>query len=257
MPEVSIILPSLRPDLLEVTLRHVFAHTKGVDFEVVVVSPFRIEGTRIRHVLETEARGSVHAQGEGYRHARGGIIVNLVDDHLPRPGWLDGAAAFLAEKEKAHFPFAAGLHRHDRPFFGTVYGLYYPYFPVMTRRSVEAAGGWHGGGGYVAHFSDPDLGMRVWSHGGRCELLPGPGIVANADEDPATQSPYKLRTLEADFRTFMDRYHPAYGAGFLPEWRNVNFDYHISELHGNSFTRRLPPHVYNGRPWDWAPEGPA
>lgn len=250
MPRFSIVLPALRPELAESALHHIFNASRGIDFEVVVVSSFAVQGTRIRHVRETERRGCNAAWSLGYRHAEGDILVCMVDDHLPRPGWLDDVDALIADREARHFPFSAGIPRPDSPWFGTAYGHYYPYFPVMSRRSVEAVGGWLNSD-YKAHFGDSDLALRVWKAGGRCELLPGPGMTTNTAEDPATASPYKTSTRDADLTTLIARHHDTFGALFTREYREICLDYHLSELADGSFCKAVPYRLCGGRLWDW------
>lgn len=251
MTDFSIILPSLRPALAEAAIRRTQEASAGHATEIVLVAPFTLTAPNVRCVIESEPRGNCAAHAAGYAASAGKVIVAMSDDHLPLPGWLDGIAETLAAKERLDFPFLGGLNRPDCPHFGTVYGLYYPYFPVMTRQSAEAAGGWFSPE-YRAHFGDPDLAMRVWALGGRCELLPGDHLTVNPDEDPATQSTHKTGSMAEDFATFTAKYHKAFGGKrFPPEFREINFDYHLSELTDMSFTARVPPSVHGGRPHGW------
>ncbi|MCG5239751.1 glycosyltransferase family 2 protein [Azospirillum doebereinerae] len=250
MPTFSIILPTLRQPLAEVAVRAILDASAGQSIEIVLVAPFALEHPCVRNVLETERRGNCSAHATGYEASTGDIIVAMSDDHLPLPGWLDGLAKRIEEREKLDFPFLGGMNRPDCPFFGTVYGLYYPYFPVLSRRSAEDVGGWFSRD-YRAHFGDPDLAMRVWAMGGRCELLPGDHLLVNRDEDPDSQSDHKTGSLETDYATFLGKYHRAFGGRFPQQFRQINFDYHLSELRDGSFTVRLPPSVHGGRPHDW------
>jgi len=254
VPTFSIILPTLRQPLAEAAVRSILDNSAGHAVEIVLVAPFTLDAPGVRCVVETERRGNCTAHATGYAAATGAIIVAMSDDHLALPGWLDGVAEALAAKERLDFPFLGGMNRPGDPHFGTVYGLYYAYFPVMTRRSVEEAGGWFSTD-YRAHYGDPDLAMRVWALGGRCELLPGDHLAVNPDEDPATQSHHKQTAMGADVATFATKYHRAFGGGFPLDFGQINFDYHISELRDMTFMARVPPSVHGGRHQSWRPDG--
>ncbi|MFD1627866.1 glycosyltransferase family 2 protein [Azospirillum griseum] len=252
MPTFSIILPTLRASLAEAAIRSIHDHSAGHEYEIVTVAPFAIESPRVVPVIETERRGNCTAHANGFAASTGDIIVAMSDDHLALPGWLDGVADRLAAKEQLDFPFLGGLHRPDHPHFGAIYGLYYAYFPVMTRRSVEEVGGWFSTD-FRAHYGDPDLALRVWALGGRCELLPGGHLATNPDEDPNSQSTHKTTAMGTDVSTFANKYHRAFGAGFPADFGQINFDYHISELHDMTFTARMPPAQHGGKSRHWRP----
>ncbi|RJF83671.1 glycosyltransferase family 2 protein [Azospirillum cavernae] len=253
MPTFSIILPTLRQPLAEAAIRAIQEHSVGHDYEIVLVAPFAIDAPRVVSVIETERRGNCTAHATGYAASSGDVIVAMSDDHLALPGWLDGVAETIAAKEKLDFPFLGGLNRPDHPHFGVIYGLYYAYFPVMSRRSVEEVGGWFSTD-YRAHYGDPDLAIRVWALGGRCELLPGDHLATNPDEDPDSQSIHKQTSMAADVATFATKYHRAFGGGFPLDFGQINFDYHISELRDMTFIARVPPAQHGGRDRHWRPD---
>ena len=66
-PLVSIILPSLRPSELAECLASIHRYTVGIDYEVVVVSPFDIEPhPNVVHVKEDRSEGVYKAAANGY-----------------------------------------------------------------------------------------------------------------------------------------------------------------------------------------------
>ncbi|HEY0835278.1 MAG TPA: hypothetical protein VGE72_15345 [Azospirillum sp.] len=247
MPKISITLPSLRARMLIDTIQSLYAASVGHELEIVVVSPFEVEGPFVRHVPEGEPRGNCAAHALGYEASSGDIVIAMSDDHRAVPGWLDGLADTVAERESRFFPFAGGLARPNCPHFGAAYGLYYPYFPVMSRRSIEAAGGWFSRA-FTAHFADPDLGLRVWRAGGRCELLPDARILAVPVSDAENAAvPFKSKAFPQDFATFARTYHAGHGAGFLPDLREICADYPIEYLSDGTFAERCPPRVFHER----------
>lgn len=238
---ISMVMPTLRPSLAEQTIRRIQASTGPVDFEIVIVSPEPYSGDRIVHVPEREANGPIAAHRLGYAASRGDIIMCVTDDLLPEPDWLVRLEGTIAAQEARTFPFAGGISRPKEPFFGTVYGLYYPYFPVMSRRSVEAIGGWFSDAFYRG-WADPDLAMRVWHAGGRCALLPNCCAQSNPDQvrDPEEQTPEAVRN---DFPAFYERWHSQYGAGFGTEPWDIGHDYPLGYFTDGSFEERRPHHV--------------
>lgn len=256
VPVFSIIMPALRPQMVEQTLKRIYATPSSIKYEIVIVSPEHFSGPNIVYVHEETPRGNGVAHLMGAQAAHGDFFLCMTDDMLPEPGWLDGVAERLTEKERRYFPFAAGFNTPGHgPGFGTVYGLYYPYFPVASRRSVEAAGGWFGISAYKSQWIDPDFGMRVWHAGGRCEILLDNRIVPNPSEDPETFSPHRHAAFWHDFTVFYTTWHAHYGAPFMPgmpghtdeEVGRINYDYPLAFLTDDSFTERAPPDVVLAR----------
>lgn len=229
--------------MVENTLKRIYALTP-FDFEVIIVSPHHFSGPKIVHVPEDNPQGCNAAFDMAWKASRGEFVLSMTDDTLVQPGWLDGVAETLREKERHHFPFLAGITH--APLFGTCYGLYYPNFPVGSRRSVEAIGGWYSTD-YIHQWADPDIGMRTWFHGGRCEILLNNHIMHDPHEDESTAAPHHHNTFERDMTTFRNKWHPHFGAGFTHEFRNFNMNYPFEYLTDNTFMERVPPEVVMAR----------
>ena len=234
MPVFSLSLPTLRRQNLELVLEHIHHCSQGADYEVVVVSPFEVAGERLVHVPEEQASGNCPAHAAAYEASSGEYIITFTDDIIPTPGWLDGLQQLMEHKETRHFPFCGGLHRANWQIFGTVYGLYYPYFPVLSRRSAEHLGGYFSRD-FAAHFGDPDLAMRVWDRGGRCELLPEVQIYGLHQLDCTDESHHKCTSLERDSRVFQAKWKERYGTDFGHQLRDFNIDYQIEDLYGRTY----------------------
>ncbi len=234
MPLFSLSLPSLREENAELVIRHIEEHSVGVDYEIVVVSPFEMSGPRIVHVPEVKPRGNCSAHADAYEASSGDYIVTFTDDIIPTTGWLDGLDEQMQAREAEHFPFCGGMHRANWLIFGTVYGLYYPYFPVLSRRSVEAIGGYFSRD-YQAHFGDPDLAMRVWDAGGRCELLPSVKIYGLHQLDKTDEAFHKRTSGDRDMEAFQQRWAEKYGGDYGSRLREFNMDYKLEDLYGATY----------------------
>lgn len=223
--KISLILPGLFPEAMAAAIRSIMAASQGIDYELVVVSPFQISGPRIRWVKEEEPRGNCYAHKIGYEASTGDVVAAMSDDVRLVAGWADKALGFLQEREKLNPLLSIGLHRMDFAI-GTVFGIYYPYFPMARRETLEAAGGYFSDA-YRAHFGDPDLGLRVWSAGGRCEILPD-RVIQLVERDPNAQSvgkPQKHTALDRDMATFLGRWQGRYGQGWdTSHLRGFNLD---------------------------------
>ena len=213
----------------------------NVTFQVVVVCPEPVSFRKTIHVPETQNLGNVRGHNLAFEHCEAGVIIasNLDTVHL----W-DGKTLLeqMAQKEEEVFPFCGGLNPLDNELFGTCYGLYYPYFPVMTRGSITAIGGWFNNN-FIDHFGDPDVGMRTWWHKGRCELLPQHCVLSNPPSQHGKSSRFEKNNFDQDFITFKQLWHDKFGGYFNTDFRDINFDYCNSLMHQNSFDLGLPPKV--------------
>jgi len=250
----SIIMPTLRPQLAQMAIDSIRASSPGIEFEIVVVSPFAFRGDNILYVEEADRRGSCHAQAMGYAASRGDVIVTFSDDHLATLGWLDTVEDLLAAKERQHFPFALGISRAESSWFGTAFGLYYPYFPILSRASVEKIGGWISSD-YRAHFGDADLAMRVWQGGGRCELSFHSYLLVNPYQAEFVDSPLKSSAFDQDAATFLDKYHAAHGNGFIRHIADAVEDYFYNYMQDGTFMLRIPPRLVKDNAWEMSLAG--
>ncbi len=213
--KVSIVLPSLFAELIDGALDAAREAAEGIDHEIVVVSPYEISRPGVRWVPETAPRGSIAACNLGFAQATGDVIALVADDNRLTKGALRLALAHLARREAACPTLLLGFPRRSGhlTFVGSVYGRYYPYFFVARPATLARVGGAFDEG-YRKHFADPDLGLRVWAAGGRCEIVTDATIVDVDSRKGAGIAPDKaLGSQAADFARFAQRW----GAGF-PGW---------------------------------------
>lgn len=223
--KLSITLPSLFPDLLAQSLEALRRHTVGVDYEALVVSPFRVEAPNVRWIEETRPEGNCPAHARAAALADGDLILPLCDDVTVMPGWADALLTFFCAREPGASPYVCGLNVDGGPI-GTVFGLYYPYFPVMRRETAARIGGYYDPG-YRAHFGDCDIGLRVWELGGRCEFCRDARIsAAPRKQNPnAPEAPTRRSARMADMARFVARWAPVYGRGWkTSELRDFNLN---------------------------------
>ena len=224
MKKISISLPSLFPDLLRDTIQSIYraAHQQPFELEIVVVSPFQISGPKILWVEEKEPQGNSAAHANAYARSSGDYILATSDDHHFHPEALANALAYYQSRE-ARFPaFSIGIHQGFS--IGTLFGIYYPFFPFMSRSSIERAGGWYSRD-FAAHFSDGDLGLRVWKNGGRCEVCLNSHIRSIPARAAAPEAPHRSSSRVSDHEKFISLWKELYGRGWnYGDIRDFNLD---------------------------------
>ena len=238
--KVSITLPTLHEKLAELVIDKIYETTENIDYEIVVVSPFEMSGPNIKWVPETEAKGNCGAHATAWEASEGDIIVPMCDDVFPTPGCFQEMMAFLIEREKIYFPYSCGLHL-DMGHIGTVFCYYYPYFPALSRRTIEKIGGYYLRD-YTSHFGDCDIGLRVWDEGGRCELCETAKIYPIEDyfEDRlGIQSlvPNVTISLKVGQEFFLEKWRKKYGQGWRSELRDFNLDIPLYAMNENTICK--------------------
>jgi hypothetical protein len=234
--KISITLPSLSPDLLNKTLDNIDAAASGEHvFQVLVCSPFEVDYRLANGVViwidDKACTGCVAAHWAAYEHATGDLITAFADDHTYVKGWDEEAVSNFLIREAASDGcygsklFSLGLRQV--PYIGTVFGFYYPYFPLMRLADVKAIGGWYDSSKYIEGYSDPDLALRVWSAGGRCEWADMQTIVVG----PYDHMRRKTSSPPEDEKTFLKTWAETYGKGWnLSHFRNWNIDKEIRKF---------------------------
>lgn len=170
---ISITLPSLHREQLVSVVENI-VWTAREKPEIVVVSPFPpfdVIGSRIVWVREDAPAGISAAHAAAFAAAKGEFVFPWADDHYLTDGWDEVLVGEFRQREvEAPLGILSLGPRFVAPHNGveTIFGRYYPCFPLMRRGTVERIGGWLSPE-FKAGFSDPDLGMRVWAAGGRCE----------------------------------------------------------------------------------------
>lgn len=222
---LTLTLPTIHPDACERTLRNI-ADTALSVVQVVVVSsfdpfPLAPSGLYVTWVREEEPKGCNAGHAAALARVGGDFIMPWVDDHLMiERGWdLAITDDFVSREENRHFPrYCLGV-RQEAGWVGTVFGIYYPYFP-MLRTPVAREGFWFDPA-YRVGFGDVDLAMRIWHAGGRCEWSASRPIRVHADDGRKGEQ----LTIADDTERFLKCWAPVYGIGWpTDDLRDFNVD---------------------------------
>ena len=225
---ISITLPSRDPVALARAVENLESATAS-PLEIIIVSPAeppRTRSARVVWVKEDEPQGPNVAHGRAALAATGAFLLGWVDDHRLVWGWDVDVIAQIARCENARMsPVMIGLrHFHER-HVGTVFGLYYPYFP-FCRLEVAQAVGWLGEGGYERGFADADLGLRVWASGGVCQWSREPCVIVESEDMARKQlTDGEASFTRADMTRFLSRWRWRYGKDWMVRHiRDFNID---------------------------------
>ncbi len=220
MPEVSITLPSLRPEAVLQRIKQFSMTNKGVDYEIIVVSPFPVKEERVIHVYEKEPSGNVPAHNIACKNSSGEYIVYWSDDIYPTANCLANMLRFVKSKEKP-FIGAFRLRRQGQEKTQwTVYGKLYAPIGCVSRKTLDLIGQYFDPV-YRAYWADPDMCLRTWEKGGRVEVCPD-ALVEDANMMDEVRGKSWDRFFAKDTETFFNRWHDKLGKGTEKDWRRIN-----------------------------------
>jgi hypothetical protein len=227
---ISITLPSIHPDALARTLTNLRDTTRN-GYQVVVVSPFEppnivsAKGS-ISWVTETRPLGCNAAHAAGLSKVERPYIMAWVDDHLLSDGWDTEALKDFQEGAKRGRPYLLGLRQIWPEQIGTVFGRFYPYFPIMQTANAKALG-WFDGS-YRMDFADADLALRFYSAGGMVEWARNTCIIVHRDDERKNGRDF----YQPDMQLFLSRWAPTFGKGWkITNLRDFNRDYDLTNPH--------------------------
>lgn len=240
--KISIIVPSLRPEMMENCVKSIHNNAKGLDYEVIVISPFDISShPNVVHITEDKPEGTGKAVYTGYKEAKGEYIMSI-NDH----GIVETPLKYMVECMKPHDDeiyegrfFTIDVKRnvldgeilvspvgspvippgqkyvptHNGNYFdhiSKVFGRVFATLMCIRRDKAEEIGGFFDYPYYKAWYLDPDLSLRVWKAGGKVETCEKAQIMAHPrPEDDIIFSDNK-KYLQRDKKAFEKRWGRAF-----------------------------------------------
>ncbi|MEM2915519.1 MAG: glycosyltransferase [Candidatus Bathyarchaeia archaeon] len=229
MAEISILLPSLRPEAVLQRVEEFKETNDGVDYEIIIVSPYSINGEKVIHIKEVELQGVISAMNLAYRHASGEYIVYWSDDASPMPNCLSNMKDFIKQNNP---PFIGAFRIRDR--YGreleqwSVYGKLYACWGCLSKETINIVGGLFDSN-YRSYWADPDLGMRTWIKGGKVEICPNAWLKIEHIKDNLREENFH-KYFEKDTETFYERWHDGFGKNFQKLWTEINKPIPVNKL---------------------------
>ena len=242
MPELSILLPSLRPSEVEKRIAEFAVTNPDIDYELIIVSPFSVTGKKVVHLLETEKKGVLFAMNEAYKVVRGDYIIPWSDDASPCDNCLQNILEFM-KSQNSEIPFVAGFEKESPRGEGfgqwQVYGKLYVGWLCASKKTIETVGGLFDLV-YKNYWGDPDFCLRIWEKGGRVEICKNAKIKIGQINDDVKSNNLNF-CFERDTETFFDRWHSKLGGGAKRIWWKINCEVPVTfSDHARAFLRQIP-----------------
>lgn len=204
---ISVLLPTVRPHLIERCFGSIRSAAGRVPYEVVIVAdfaPFDLAGFDITELerctwMMREREGVVVAVNQACTMARGTHWFLFNDESV-----LDEGALEMLYHAAMREPRTLLGPRHLPPFRFQYYGLPFQPFPFASRELFDELGGVLDPA-YKGFYADPDLSMRAHARGIPIKVVEEAVIRHhNHHDDPHACS--VVQYLDQDRQTFRSRW---------------------------------------------------
>jgi len=221
MPEISVILPSIRLEEVLQRIKEFSITNQDSDYEIIVVSPFPVKGDKVVHIAE-EPLGCIHAHNTAYKNSSGKYIAYWGDRASPTTNCLSNMLNFVKSNTDpfiGSFRFKDSRGGRERRQW-TVYGKLYAAFGCASRNTINIIGGYFDPI-FKAYWVDPDMCLRTWEHGGKVEICPNAWLEVNTFADQIAINNWG-KYFDADKEAFFNRWHDKLGKGIRRDFHSVN-----------------------------------
>lgn len=230
--EITIIIPSLREKLLQRRISEWEESNTGVDYEIIVISPFQVFGGKITWIKDNPPfKGSVNATDKGCAIAQGKYIVYMSDDVKPTKGCLRNIIEFM-DKQKIH-PFL-GAFKMIKPNgseigpFG-VYNRFYACYGCISKEDLMLLYGTLFKPSFKYSWADCDLSLRIWDKKGEVKICNNAIVIPEQENDEIYKEHRRL-FFQQDVDTFLGIWHGRLGFGLEKNDGAVNKKLSIKEV---------------------------
>lgn len=205
--EVSILMPSIRPQAMKHCIESIINNTPDVDYEIIVVGniePPQYKTAEVRFIHEEQRRGVVVALMEAYKASRGEFVIPMTDDARPDYNWLKPTLDEVKKDTRnigdfEVYPF--------NPF--SYWGIKFSPFCLISKQRCDIIGGFMDTN-FKSFYGDPDLSLRNHVAGGKLVSVPGCKIYHPANNDAVHQVIVR-NYVEADRAYFIKKWEPHFG----------------------------------------------
>lgn len=211
MNNITVIIPSLRPHLLQKRIEE-FKNTQGdFDYTLAVISPFKVQGSKIVWLEEKEPRGSVYATNRGIREVESQYYVYWADDVSPTENCLSTMVDFMKNNPD---PFLGAFKmEHDNGDEIGPFGSYdklYACYGCISKWTISLVGGFLFDEVFKYSWCDIDLSLRVWElDKGLVKICKEAKVLPKQENDII----YRMHrtTFNLDFQQFTHKWHQKLG----------------------------------------------
>jgi len=204
---ISVLLPTVRPNLIERCFASIEPACGSVPYEVVVIAdfdPFNLAGFSLAALerctwIMRERRGVINAVNEACTYARGSHWFVFNDESV-----LDDGALETLYVEALKSPRVLLGPEHVPHYTFQYYGRQFIPFPFAHRELFAELGGVFDPV-FKSFYADPDLGMRAHAAGIQMRVVDGAIIRHNNGQDNAKVE-NMARYMSSDQATFRARW---------------------------------------------------
>jgi GT2 family glycosyltransferase len=161
MSEITVLLPTIRPQLVARAIASIGPAAAGISYEVIVITDGAIPPVCDQAVtlVYRERRGPIDAINAGLAVATGEYIFVFNDEST-----LDPEALAVLYREATNDPAVILTPRHLPTFNFSYYGRPFAAFPFVHRDVIDVLGGLFDPA-FLAFYADPDFSMRAHAAG--------------------------------------------------------------------------------------------
>ncbi len=220
MKEISILLPSLRPEMVKRRIEEFAQTNSNVDYEIIVVSPFKVEGKNVKWI-EDRRLGSVFATNLAYYYSNSNYVMYYSDKVIPTKNCLT-AMLNCVKLNVEPFIGAFKMVRFNGREIGAFkcYNKLYACYGCMSKKTVGLIGGFFDI--YFLHsWADIDISLRCWEAGGKVEVCQD-AIVKPIPLKDKVYKDHRNQTWNKDVEYFLNKWHSKLGKGFERKAECVN-----------------------------------
>jgi len=220
MKEISILLPSLRPEMVKRRIEEFAQTNPNVDYEIIVVSPFKVEGKNVKWI-EDRKLGSVFATNLAYYYSNSNYLMYYSDKVIPTKNCLTAMLNYVKLNVE---PFI-GAFKMVRPNGQEIgafkcYNKLYACYGCMSKKTVRLIGGFFDI--YFLHsWADIDISLRCWEAGGKVEVCQN-AIVKPIPLKDKVYKDHRNQTWNKDVEYFLSKWHNKLGEGFERKAEYIN-----------------------------------
>jgi len=219
-PNISILLPSLREQVVKARIKDFEYTNPDFNYEIIVVSPFKVEGNKVIWIQEHSKSNSVSATRIAYYFSKADYIIYFSDDVIPTIFCLENIYNFIKQKEDpfiAAFKMITPSGKEIGPF-GT-YDKLYACYGCLSKNTIDKIGGFWPSD-FLYSWADIDMSLRCWEIGGKVEICQNAVVIPNQIEDEVYKE--HRNTFQQDFQVFLKKWHHKLGRNLPEEIRMIN-----------------------------------
>ncbi len=209
----SILLPSLRENLLKQRIIDWANTNPDEEYELVVVSPFKVQDPSVLWIKEKEKSNSVIATNVAHSYANGDYLVYFSDDVIPGKDCLKNMRKFIESQEKKPFLGAFKMISQNGKEIGPFgsYDKLYACYGCISTKDIKLVDEIIFSPEFQYSWADIDLSLRIWEVGGEVKVCQDAIVIPNQIEDDIYKA--HRNTFQTDFNNFTYLWHDKLGKG--------------------------------------------